>query len=177
MAIASIAITNLNKYVCGCLDFVWLDVPFTDEELDEALDKIEVSHGDKHYFYCGNESEELFLTDWECEYNLQISEYCSLERLNEQAEKLEELDDEQREIVQALLDNSFDLDDAIEEAENGIFYEGCDDMSDVAMKELDDDSSIPEYIRCYIDYQSYGEMLDSEGQYYPTTNGYFLVCG
>ena len=49
----NIALTNLGQYNEGILNFTWLSLPATEEEIAEAFDKIQVSHDDKHYYSDG----------------------------------------------------------------------------------------------------------------------------
>lgn len=179
MATLDIALTNLNQYVCGKLNFVWLSLPCTDEELEKALDEIEVSHGDKHYFYCGNESEEYFITDYESDVFDNIGEYSNLTNLREMAEKVKELNDEQKEVVSVLLGESYTLEQAIDELDNVCIYRNCENMAQLAMEYCDQLgilSEIPEHLRDYFDFEAYGNMLETTSTWYPITNGYFEVC-
>ena len=60
--IMNIALTNLHKYVAGQLDFTWLALPATSEEIAAAYDKIQVSHDDKIYYSCEGPMEEAFIS-------------------------------------------------------------------------------------------------------------------
>lgn len=179
MAILDIALTNLNQYVCGKLNFVWLSLPCTDEELAKAFDEIEVSHDGKHYYYCGNESEEYFITDWESDVFKNVGEYSHLPTLRKQAEKVKDLNEEQLEIVSVLLGESYDLDEAIEELENVYIFNDCENMAQVAMDYTEQYGiiqQIPEDLREFFDYEAYGNMLETTGSWYPIKNGYLGLC-
>ena len=141
-----IALTNLGKYNQGVLDFVWLTLPATDKEIAAAFDKIEVSHDDTHYYSdgCGHiatndyygEYEEYFITDYECDF-YNIGEYENLETLNEIAETIDGLTDDEAEIVKALMEDGEDLEEAINNIDRCILYSGCDSMLDVAYEIVD----------------------------------------
>ena len=72
-------ITNLGKYNEGELVGKWISLPISEEELEQVLQEIGINE----------EYEEYFFTDYDCEVSLNLSEYESIEHLNELAEKLE----------------------------------------------------------------------------------------
>ncbi len=161
-----IALTNLGKYNEGTLDFVWLELPATAEEIEAAKAEIGIN---EHY-------EEWFITDYECDY-LQIGEYESLARLNEIAETLEDLEDWERDIVKALLDEGYNLDEAIEIAPDCIEWTDCDSMADVAYRMYEDGllGEIPDHLINYIDWDAYGRDLSYDSHWIATDNGYIEV--
>lgn len=73
-----VALTNLGKYNEGVLDFVWLDLPATEDDIQEAYDAIGID---------GERYEETFISDYEAPFS--IEEYSSLTKLNEVAEVLD----------------------------------------------------------------------------------------
>lgn len=72
-----IALTNLGKYNEGELVYEWLDLPYTQEELNDVMDRIGINE----------EYEEYFISDYEAPF--QIEEYESIRKLNKVAESLE----------------------------------------------------------------------------------------
>ena len=76
-----IAITNLGKYNEGELAFEWMTLPADEDELQDALQAIGID---------GKRYEEYFISDYEAPFP--IGEYESIAKLNEVAEKLEEVD-------------------------------------------------------------------------------------
>lgn len=76
-----IAITNLGAYNEGRLLFEWLTLPYTDDDLNKALESIGID---------GEQYEEYFITDYEAPFN--IGEYANIARLNEVAEALEHIE-------------------------------------------------------------------------------------
>lgn len=179
----NIALTNLGKYNEGVLDFVWLALPATKEEIAKAFDKIEVSHDDVHYYSNGlgqvanndyyGEYEEWFITDYECDY-LRIGEYDNLEELNEIAETVEDLDDTEQIIVKALLDEGYSLEDALDKKDDCYLYSSCDNMTDVAYQYIEETGildQIPEHLQSYFDYEAYGRDLSFEGHWVETSEG------
>lgn len=81
MNLLSIYVTNLGKYNEGELVGEWLQLPCTEEELQETFKNIGINE----------EYEEYFITDYESECGIEINEYSSIKKLNEQLEELEPL--------------------------------------------------------------------------------------
>jgi antirestriction protein len=174
----NIALTNLGKYNEGELVFTWLELPATDEELAAAFDKIGVSHDDVHYYGdFGQEYEEFFISDYECEF-MRIGEYDNLENLNEIAETLDGLDEMQEIIVKALLNDTYDLERALEIMDDCIVYYDCDSMEDVAIRWAEETGlldSIPENLQCFFDFEAYGREMELAGHFISFDNGYIEV--
>ena len=79
-----IFLTNLGKYNEGCLMGEWVKLPVPEDKLEAVLRRIGIN---ERY-------EEYFITDYESLFpNLYISEYASINELNEFAERFEELAD------------------------------------------------------------------------------------
>lgn len=157
-----IAITNLGKYNEGTLAYKWLDLPFTETELEDALQEIGV----------GDEYEEVFISDYEFEFDYEIGEYEDLETLNEMFQKIDEFDSEFYDVANAYFSiRNNDLQLAIDVYENGeyIIYNDCSDMSEVAeqvLLESGELNSIPDHLQRYFDYEAYGRDMDLEGDFY-----------
>lgn len=178
MANMRIALTNLGKYNEGILDYVWLELPASEEEIAEAFDKIEVTHDDTHYYSDGEghatgnglygEYEEFFITDYECDF-YEVGEFENLDKLNEIAESIEDLDDDEGEIVKALMSEGYSLEDAIDNAGDVQVYSGCYSMTDVAYEYIDETDmfhGVPDYISNYFDYESFGRDLSFDGHWF-----------
>ena len=161
-SIIKVAITNLAAYNEGDLIYKWLELPATQEEIENAYNAVKRSTRD----------EEFFISDYETNINgLEIGEYESIEKLNELAEKFNELDECDRLIFEAYA-NYTDFEEVLEKLNNneleGYIYYGCDDMEDVAeqvveaMGLLD---QMPENLRYYFDFEAYGRDLDIEGTF------------
>lgn len=143
----NIYLTNLGKYNEGELIGEWVQLPISNEELQEVFKRIGIN----------KEYEEYFITDYECDF-YEIGEYESISTLNEIAEKLD------------------DLDEAIEKAERGDYriYSNCDNMTDVAyavVEECDYLRNVPENIARYFDYEAFGRDLGIEGSFHFLDNG------
>lgn len=84
-------VTNLGKYNEGEIVGEWINLPATEEELEEVLNRIGIN-------------EEYFITDYENEFNYIVNEYDNLDELNDIAYKLDNLTDYEKEILKAGLE-------------------------------------------------------------------------
>ena len=94
MATLSGYITNLGKYNEGELVGKWIELPIDEDDFEEELKEIGIGEEDEF----GQVYEEYFWTDWECDIpgvTDNLGEYVSLESVNELAEKVESVDDEE----------------------------------------------------------------------------------
>ena len=174
--IISIALTNLHKYVAGTLDYTWLNLPATSEEIAAAYDRIQVSHDGKMFYSYDGPMEEAFITDYECDF-YKVGEYENIEKLNAMAEEIDALEEYERDIVKALINEGFSLEEALEKKDDCVFYE-ADSMADVAEQLLEETGAlnqIPENLRYYFDFEAYGRDLEIEGHWIATDNGYIEV--
>ena len=125
---------------------------------------------------CSNYYEEYFITDYECDF-YRVGEYESIDTLNEMAEKMEELDEEQQDVVKAMISEcGYTFDEAIEKVNNGdyIIYNDCDDMEDVAYQIVEECgylTNVPDNVARYFDYKAFGRDLRLEGTFIFTDNG------
>ena len=167
-----IYLTNLGKYNEGELIGEWLDLPCTDEELEEAKERIGISDEPDEN---GNYYEEWFITDYETDiHGLIVGEYDNLDELNELAETLDELDEYEREIVEAMISEGYSLEDAIDKKEDCMIYYNCEDMEDVAREYAEETGlldSIPENLQSYFDFEAYGRDMSFEGHFVFTNKG------
>ena len=171
-----IYLTNLGKYNEGILLGEWVDLPVSHDELMKVFDRIKICHDKVDYSdKYGNPYEEWFITDYETDVDgIKIGEYDSLDNLNKLAETLEDLNDNDREIVEALLSEGYSLDDAIDKEDDCIVYSDCNDMEDVARQYIEETgllNSVPENLRDYFDFEAYGRDMSFEGQYVFTKEG------
>ena len=164
-------ITNLGKYNEGKLIGKWLDLPC--EDIESELASIGVSDDPDEN---GNYYEEYFITDFENDYNYKVGEYDSLDNLNEIAEELENLDDYDREVVNAFIENGSNIEEALDGLRDGDYmvFSNCSDMTDVAYQYIEETgllNDIPEGLRNYFDYEAYGRDMSFEGTFIFTDNG------
>lgn len=170
----SIFLTNLHKYNCGILCGEWLKLPIPQEELDAVIGRI------------GSEGDEFFITDYEVLFgNLHISEYASIQELNELAERLEGLADHEYEKLAAVLECECSMSiaevlETIDELDNFDLLEDVDDDEALAAYYIDNGyifCDVPDNIKTYLDldrlgrdirlessnvcYTSYGAVIDN----------------
>ena len=164
-----IALTNLGQYNEGMLNYKWVDLPATEEELQKAMEEIDIGKEDDF----GQPYEEYFISDWESDIKgIKIGEYSNLESLNEMAEKIESLDEDELLALQAYLEDTLgDFDYSYEHAKSRSFeiYEDCKDTTDIAFKLIDEFGifgRIPERLLPYVNYEAYGNDLSMDSTFY-----------
>ena len=172
-----IFITNLGRYNEGYLVGKWVKLPVCEDVLDKVLKEIGI---DNEYY------EEYFITDTDCENGIigigdVISEYSSVQALNELAQRLEELSDDEADKLGAVLE-----------------YEACRSVSDVLelldkldefdlLTDVTDDEElgyyyaeeyrcidIPEHIQPYFDYEKFGRDVRLQSSCLYTSYGFLL---
>lgn len=164
-----IFLTNLGKYNEGQLISEWLDLPCTDEELEAVKERIGISEEPDEN---GNYYEEYFITDCESDIEgVRIGEYDDIDELNELAEELDGLLEEEMQVFQAYLQDGNSLEDALESVKDGDYriYCGCDTMEEVAIEIVQECGyldGVPETVARYFDYEAFGRDLDLEGKFY-----------
>ena len=162
-----IYLTNLGKYNEGYLIGEWVELPVSDEELEEVKKRIGIN---KYY-------EEWFITDYESDIDgVEVNEYSNIDTLNELAEKLEELsnDEWKLDIVSACMSEGYSLDDSIEKIDDCYIWFDCSDMEDVARQYVETCGlldEIPEHLQNYFDFESFGRDMSFEGQFVFLNNG------
>lgn len=167
-----VALTNLGKYVEGELIYKYLYIPYTDEELQETLNKIKI---DKVWY------EEYFILYFETDISgLKIEEYEDLNMLNEQMKKYENLSEYDKELVQAILEAECKtFDEAINCVEEGncTLYE-VDEPEDLAQNFVEEgyygDIDKMGILANYIDFEKLGRDIMFAGNYYEVSQG--ILC-
>lgn len=163
-----IALTNLGKYNEGELNYSWLELPASQEEIDAAFEKIGVADD--------TEYEEYFITDYETDIEgLEIGEYENLDDLNELAERLEELDDIDRDTLQAVLEwQGGDISDIIDSLDNYCLYPNIQSNEDLGNYWIFESGcyEVPENLQYYIDCEKFGRDLAMEGNGFMSSYGW-----
>lgn len=156
----NIYLTNLGKYNEGELIGEWVELPVSQEELQKVFERIGINE----------EYEEYFITDYERDF-YEVGEYESLDTLNEIAERIEELGEEESEVVKVLMSElGYTLNEAIDKVNSGDYriYSDCDDMTDIAYQVVEECgylNNVPDNVARYFDYESFGRDLGIEGTY------------
>ena len=90
------------------------------------------------------------------------------------AETLDNLDEYDREIVEAIISEGYSLEYALDNKDDCVVYSNCTDMTDVAMAYAEETGlldNIPENLRCYFDFEAFGRDMNIEGTYVFTNGG------
>ena len=169
----NVFVTNLGKYNEGELIGEWVELPVSEEDLKKVFQRIGISNEPDE---SGNYYEEYFITDYECDF-YNVGEYESIDTLNEIAEQLEELDEEQQDVIKVMMSEcGYQLNEAIEKVNSGEYtiYNECDDMEDVAYQIVEECgylTNVPDNVARYFDYEAFGRDLRLEGTFIFTDNG------
>ena len=169
-----IFITNLGKYTEGYLIGKWVKLPVCEEVLDKVLKEIGINEYYEEYFITDYENDIVGIGDV-------ISEYSSVQALNELAQRLEDLSGDEADKLEAVLEyeacrsvsdvlelldklDEFDLlTDVTDDEELGYYYaEECCSID------------IPENIQPYFDYEAYGRNIRLESSCLYTSYGFLL---
>ena len=166
-----IALTNLGAYNEGTLRFVWLNLPASEEELEEAYNAIGIGEEDG----CGGVYEEVFIADYEAPFT--IGESDNIEDLNEKAEELTNLDEWELEIVEAYMECCYDdVFSAIDALDSCIWYPNMT-LEELAEELLTEDlnyAGVPDWVYSYIDFKKYACDLSFDN-YYEVNDGVLYV--
>lgn len=155
-----IFLTNLGKYNEGELIGEWVELPVSHEELKKVFERIGINE----------EYEEYFITDYECDL-YEVGEYENIDKLNDIAERIKELDEEKSKVVKALIQKlDYTLYEAIDKVNSGdyMIYNDCENMTDVAYQVVEECGyleNVPDNVARYFDYESFGRELEIEGNY------------
>lgn len=152
-----IFLTNLGKYNEGQLVGEWVDLPCSD--FDSVLKRIGID---------GKFYEEFFISAYETDYEIKIDEYEDIYYLNNLAEELEDLTESETIIFRAYMEVEDDIDFVLDHLEDAVIYYDCNDMTDVAYEVVDCNGildNIPDDLRNYFDYESYGRDLKISGTF------------
>ena len=155
-----IYLTNRGEYFQnGVLMGTWVKLPIPEEGLESVLESI------------GVESQNYFITDYETLLpNLHISEYASIAELNELAERIEGLADPDYEKLGAILESETSMSitellKVIDELDDFDLLDGINSDADIGEYFVDIScilADVPEQIKRYFDYDSYGRDIRLE---------------
>ena len=156
-----IFLTNLGRYVEGCLIGEWVKLPIAEDKLEEVLARIGINERYQEYFI--SDYESLFS-------NLYISEYASISELNEFAERVEELADYDYDKLAAVLESEssmsiaeiLEIIDQLDEFD--LLAEVHDDeaLGEYYAEIYGTFTTIPDHLNYYIDMDRYGRDLRME---------------
>lgn len=179
MEILQAWVTNLGKYNEGVLACEPLTLPTSTEKVQALLKRIGVD---------SVRYEETFIADYHsdipglCQY---LGEYESIDELNHLACLIAELSPAELEMLEAAVDKGDHMDSAkelinlVHNLDCYSLYPDIEDEDDLGRYYLEDGvlSQVPEFLRDYIDYESYGRavMMEEDGSF--VRGGYVLCDG
>lgn len=165
-----IFLTNLGKYNEGELVGKWLDVPFTDQELENTLKEIGID---------GEKYEEYFISDYETDISyFEIDEYENLDELNNLIYEYERLYDGEAETVNAIMEvYNYNLYEAIDRLDDFTLYPDIKDDYDLGYywaveSGCYDINTENNPLLNYIDYEAFGRDIRLENGGCHTNYGY-----
>lgn len=180
-AAIKIYVANLGAYNRGYLVGKWIELPLSEEEIKEELD--EILNGEeaaKTRSYPGEVDEEWAIHDYECDF-LKIGEYDSIERLNNLAARLEEVESYEENKLKALLECGYygdDIEECIDNLDNFRLSEDIQNDQDLGQYWLFESGcyEVPEFLMSYIDEKAFGRdiSINSEGMF--TEYGWIERC-
>ncbi len=146
-----IFITNLTQYNEGRLIGQWVELPCTEEQLQDVMSRV----------LCLD--EEYFITDSE-DIPFDVNEYDNPFTLNEKLEQYEALDDHEKLCVVFLLSEGYDWTYCIDHHEDVTVYPQ-ESLEDVAYSLVEDGcfGTVPESLSNYIDYEAIARDLGYDG--------------
>ena len=170
-------VANLGRYNEGQLIGEWVTFPVDEEEWNEVLEHIGISSEPDEN---GRIYEEYFFADWDCGCDFGFGEYEDVERVNEIAERVDNLNSYEEEALEAMIDDGFGPEEALSGIINGdvLMYFDCYTMEDVAYRVIEETgmlANVDDSIAGYFDYEKYGRDLDATGTFLPTETGYIEV--
>ena len=172
-------ITDLEAYNNGHLVGAWYQLPMNEDLLAESIEN-ELQRGKE---ICESEHfhEEYFITDYECDY-MAIEEYANLNKVNEIAEAMINIDNDGVKAITFLLENNFvkDIFEAIENYEENVRIYEDSSMEDIAYNLIEECYSfenIPDITANNIDYEKIGRDLEIEGSYYKVDKDIYEYIG
>lgn len=171
-------ITDLEAYNAGNLVGQWHTLPMNEDLLAEAIENI--LRDGKNICEDTHHHEEYFITDYECEY-ISIDEYANIAKLNEIAQMMEELNEDEIKAVSFLMDHYLvtDIYEAIEKYEDVRIHENSS-MEDIAYDYIQDCYNLddmPSIISNNIDYESIAKDMEIEGSFYKVDSDIYEYIG
>lgn len=121
---------------------------------------------------------DYVIVDLEGFYGLVDSRWCSVYGLNDIAERLERLEDEDAEKLEAMAEYCDNLDDIERAWDDSYFYANTTlaDYAELHAKECGYLEAVPEFIRGYIDWEDMAEDMKIDDGYSEINGGVLFVA-
>ena len=147
----------------------WLDLPFTEDELNECLESIGViidddEETDTYDLLMMGESITKYEVVGHSSDVLEDKHFADLDTANELVERLEDIDEYDNGLLFALMADGDELDVAMDTIEEGAatFYSDMT-LEDLAEQYVDEDVFSSEFLMKFIDFKALGEALANDG--------------
>ena len=149
----------------------WLDLPYSEDELEAFLESIGVITDDDEEME--TDTYDLLMSG-ECITRYEVvghesdilsdDDFADLSTANELVERLESLDNWSEELILALMQDGDSLEEAIETAENcsADFYPNTS-LEDLAEQYVDEGVFTQEFLMKFIDFKALGDALADDG--------------
>lgn len=179
-----IYIANLGKYNEGELVGEWVDLPVTEEELEEVYIRIKVAHRDEdgefvpYYMEYGITYEETAIHDYDSDMGVTAGEWDDVMKLSELVEELEGLSEYELEIVKAYREcYDDDLREAIDAIDRCVYWNNMTmaEVAELEIKERYGCDNIPDIFFDYFDYEKYARSYLEPDNYYEWEGGVLYV--
>ena len=157
-------IANLGKYNEGFLVGEWVNLPITEEELEEVYERIGISSEPDEN---GCIYEETAIHDYETDLPIKVGEWDNVLELSEAIEVFEDLQEWELEVAKAILDAGYcsDILEAVERVNDYTLIEVFDDYDLGYWFYEQGCIEIPEYLINYFDFEAYGRDISFDGTY------------
>lgn len=168
----NIYIANLGKYNEGLLVGEWASLPITEEELEALYERIGISEEPDEN---GCIYEEVAIHDYETDLPIQVGEWDNILELSEAMEVFEDLQDWERETVEAIMEAGHynDIFEAVEHVGDYTLLSGVETESDLGWYWYENGFiEIPEHLVNYFDFEAYGRDCSFDGTF--TENGFLM---
>ena len=156
----------------------WLDLPFTEDELNECLESIGViidddEETDTYDLLMNGESITKYEVVGHSSDILEDEHFADLNTANELVERLEDIEEYDNELLFALMADGDNLAEAIETVEDSAaaFYANTT-LEDLAKQYVDEGIFSSDFLMEFIDFKALGETLSDDG--YIEVNGGIL---
>jgi antirestriction protein len=171
-----IYITNLGKFNegYGCQYGTWVQLPIKNDKLQDVLKEIGISE----------EYEEFFITDYETSLSgmkYVITEFSNIVALNELAELIDELSEEDNNKLNAVLECDYcssieDVKKIISELDNFELLPEIIDNEELGYYFAEEVGylNIPEEVKSYFNYEKYGRDMRIESSGVFTSLGFLI---
>lgn len=142
--------------------------PLVDDEHMESAIRRATSNGEHDYA----------ITDLDGFYNFVDSDFTNIEELNDTAERIERLEDDDAEKLEAMAEYCDNLDDIERVWDDSYFYADTTlaDYAELHAEECGYLEAVPDFIRGYIDWEDMAEDMEIDDGYSEINGGVLFVA-